>query len=299
MVKNQQFLIILESSINISLLKFSDFLTPEKLAQLEKKIYYQYKLIEPFVQNYLQTLSDNILKFTNYLNSTSSYYEPIFIKLNSTITSIYDELSYIINDKYDIINQGLNLRNLGSIKDKIEKSFGLSIILTYSIVDLDLSIEIEIMNPLKLKFGTNFFLGFGLEYGIEEIFTGNKQNYIDLYGQVSSSIYGEVGVYYGKGPFELGAGGGIDFLLASRKVGIKYEFNRKEKKDRFSIYLEFNSFELKAYIYIEVKILEFSLRIELFSVILKGFKCTIEFQKLVPIINANTNNFIIKLMNIE
>ena len=262
-------------------------------------MYYQYKLIEPFVQNYLQTLSDDILKFTNYLNSTSLNYQLIFIELNSTITSIYNELSYIINDKYDIINQGLSLRNLGSIKDKIEKSFGLSIILTYSIVDKNISKEIEIMNPLKLKFGINVFIGFGLEFGIEEIFTGNKQNYIDLYGQISSSIYGEVGVYYGKGPFELGAGGGIDFLIASRKVGIKYKFNRKEKKDRFSIYLEFKTFELKAYIYIEVKILTFNVRIELFSVIMNGLIYTIEFQKLAPKASGNKNAFIIEYIIIS
>ena len=131
-------------------------------------------------------------------------------------------------------------------------------------------------------------------------FSLDKQNYIDLYGQSSSSIYGEVGVYYGKGrPFESGAGGGIDFLLAGRKVGIKYEFNRKEKKDRFSIYYEFKSYELKAYIYIEVKILTFNVRIELFSVIMNGLIYTIEFQKLAPKASGNKNAFIIEYIIIS
>ena len=73
LTKNEQFLINLERTIDFSLLKFSNILTPEKLSQLEKKIYYQYTLIEPFVQNYIKTVSENIIKFTDYLNSTISY----------------------------------------------------------------------------------------------------------------------------------------------------------------------------------------------------------------------------------
>ena len=105
LLKNEQFLINLERTIDFSLLKFSNILTPEKLSQLEKKIYYLYTLIEPFVQNYIKTFSENIIKFTNYLNSKISYYDTAFLQFNLTITSIYYELSNIINDKYQIMNK--------------------------------------------------------------------------------------------------------------------------------------------------------------------------------------------------
>ena len=98
-------MINLERTIDFSLLKFSNILTPEKLSQLEKKIYYQYTLIELFVQNYINTFTENIIKFTDYLNSTISYYDTAFLQLNNTITSIYNELSNNINDKYQIISK--------------------------------------------------------------------------------------------------------------------------------------------------------------------------------------------------
>ena len=98
-------MINLERTIDFSVLQFSNILTPEKLSQLEKKIYYQYTLIELFVQNYIKTFSENIIKFTDYLNSTISYYYPAFLQLNNTITSIYYKLSNNIKDKYQIMNK--------------------------------------------------------------------------------------------------------------------------------------------------------------------------------------------------
>ena len=85
LLKNEQFLINLEKTIDFSVLKFSEILTPKKLSQLEKKMYYQYTLIEPFVQNYTKTFSENIIKFTDYLNSKISYYDTPFLQLNNTM----------------------------------------------------------------------------------------------------------------------------------------------------------------------------------------------------------------------
>jgi len=284
--KNEKFLIQLERTINLSLLKFSNFLTPEKLSSLEKKIYSQYYLINPYVIEYLNDISMNINIFINFLNSTTLLYDSLFIHLNSTIISIYDELINLINDKYDIINYGTIFRNLEKFKNKLRKNWDFSITLSINFLDntgLDDKVQkkIPIVGPLAIKFGFDLFAGITLEFGVEKIFAGDKAIYIDLYQQVSISIFGEGGIYFDLGGGnEINMGAGFSFTLGSIKTGIKYEYKKKDKKHDLDIYREYAAFQLKAYVYIEFKIkiydIKLTIRIELANELYKGFKKTEE-----------------------
>ena len=146
-------MINLERTIDFSLLKFSNILTQEKLSQLEKKIYYQYTLIELFVQNYIKTFTENIIKFTDYLNSKISYYDTAFLQFNNTITSIYYELSNNIKDKYQIMNK----RKLSEVT-----SFD------YELLRVYVTIEVKLSTSLAISLGFNSSVSFGLNVGMED-----------------------------------------------------------------------------------------------------------------------------------
>ena len=168
----------------------------------------------------------NINSFINFLNSTALLYDSLFIHLNSTIVSIYDELTNLINDKYDIINYGTNLRNLEKFKDKLRKNWDFSITLSINFADDEsdkLQKKISILGPLAIKFGFDLFAGFVLEFGVERIFAGDKTIYIDLYGQESISIFGEAGIYL-EGDFGINMGAGISFTSLSFLVFISFKF---------------------------------------------------------------------------
>lgn len=142
------------------------------MENLKEKIYYQYNLINPYVINYLDNITNHILDFMNFLSVQSSNYETFFINLNTTITSTYNELKNIINDKYDIINYG-NLRNLEKAKSSQKKDLEFSISLTFSLVDLlpkalnpEYVIRVIQKEPFKISAGMEIFIGFGLDFGI-------------------------------------------------------------------------------------------------------------------------------------
>ena len=272
-------MINLERTIDFSLLKFSNILTPEKLSQLEKKIYYQYTLIEPFVQNYIMTFSENIIKFTDYLNSTISYYDIEFLEFNNTITSIYNELSNDINDKYQIMNK----RKLGVVM-----SF------YYELLHKNFSYDVNfISTPFAISLGLNFSVSFGLDIGYE-----NKSIFIDAYGDASLSIGGEVSLYLGQKPVVLKAGIGISILLASVRAGCKYTYKIMEKNHFLDIYIEFKTSEIKAYVFLEIefKILEveFTFRVELVAVKYKGVSAYMGIRKKIPIQGKSESPFFLE-----
>ena len=275
--KNEIYLVQLERSINITLYKFSKFFTPEKLENLKEKIYYQYNLINPYVINYLDNITNHILDFMNLLSTKSSNYETFFIQLNTTITSIYSELKNIINDKYDIINYGV-LRNLEKAKSSQKKDLDFSISLTYNIVDLlPKAVNPEYLvrefqkEPFKISTGMEIFIGFGLEIGVEHFNNGEVNIYIDLYGEVSNSLFLEVGIYIKLDPnTELNFAAGLSLTLNYFRTGIKYEYKASEKKNSIVGYGETNNNMFKLYIYAEFKFYGISTKAELAAIIHPG-----------------------------
>ena len=185
LLKNERFSINLERTIDFSLLNFQIF-NSRKIISTRKKIYYQYTLIELFVQNYIKTFSENIIKFTNYLNSKISYYDTAFLQFNLTITSIYYELSNIINDKYQIISK----RKLSEVNSY-----------NYDLLSVNVTIEVKLSTSLAISLGFNSSVSFGLDVGMED-----NSIFINAYGEVSLTISGEVYLFLGQSPVELKAG---------------------------------------------------------------------------------------------
>ena len=270
-------MINLERTIDFSLLKFSNILTPEQLSQLEKKIYYQYTLIEPFVQNYIKTFSENIIKFTDYLNSTISYYDPAFLQLNNTITSIYYELSNIINDKYQIMDQ---------IKVSTVMSF------YYELLHLNETIEVKLSSCLAIALGFDFSVSFGLSIGMED-----NSIFIDAYGEASLTISGEVYLFLGQKPVVIKAGIGISLLLASVRAGCKYTYEIMEKNHILDIYIEQKAFELNAYVFLEIKFeifgVDFTFRVELAGEMAKGITYYSIYRKKIPVQGKSESSFVL------
>ena len=276
-MKNENFLIRLESSIKLSILRFSTFLTSEKLLELEKSIYYQYNLINPYITEYLKEIYNNTITFINFINSTALYYDKIFIGLNSTILSNYQELSNLINNKYNVKSNGIFLRNL-----EISKGWSLPISITINLLDLleDDSNDDEL--ALAIKIGFDLFIGFGLELGWEWeeglLNQTSRKFYVDLYGEVSISFFAEFGLYFNKGDFEFNLGGGIKVNLGDFKDGIKYEKSNgveSSKKHQLNLYSEISSLKIDTYIYIEFKYKILSIRVDLVKELFEGFKYTI------------------------
>ena len=176
-------------------MRFSTFLTSEKLLELEKNIYYQYNLINPYITEYLKEIYNNTVTFINFINSTALYYDKIFIGLNSTILSNYQELSNLINNKYNVKSNGIFLRNL-----EFSKKWSLPISLTFNILDIDIldineKVQKDIFKkgPFKIKMGFDLFIGFGLELGWEWenglLNQTSRKFYVGLYGGASASIF--------------------------------------------------------------------------------------------------------------
>ena len=203
------------------------------------------------------------------MNSTISYYDTAFLQLNNTITSIYNELSNIINDKYQIIDQ---------IKLSAVMSF------YYELLHLNATIDVPLSPPLPLvlSIGFNLSVSFGLDIGFED-----KSIFINAYGEASTTIGGEVSLYLGQKPVVIKAGIGISLLLASVRAGCKYTYEIMKKNHILAIYIEMKSLELKAYIFlgIEFKIfgVNFNFRIELAAVKFKGISAFVGYKKKIPV----------------
>ena len=282
-MKNENFLIRLESSIKLSILRFSTFLTSEKLLELEKNIYYQYNLINPYITEYLKEIYNNTITFINFINSTSLYYDEIFIRLNSTIQSNYKELSNLINNEYNVKSNGIFLRNL-----EFSKKWSLPISLTFNILDLLKNIKIDLdekvkkdickKGPFKIKIGLDLFVGFGLEIGWEWenglLDQTSRKFYVDLYGEASASIIGELGLYFNEDKYEFNLGAGIKINLGDFKDGMKYEkSNEKEssKKHQLNLYSEVSTLKIDVYIYIEFKFEIIAIRVDFVKELFEGY----------------------------
>ena len=299
-MKNENFLIRLESSIKLSILRFSTFLTSEKLLELEKNIYYQYNLINPYITEYLKEIYNHTLTFINFINSTALYYDKIFIRLNSTILSNYKELSNLINNKYNAKSNGIFLRNL-----EFSKDWSLPISITINLLDIlevdpneKLKKSIVSKGPFKIKIGFDLFIGFGLELGWKWenglLNQTSRKFYVDLYGEASISIIAEFGLYFKSGKFEFNLGGGVKINLGDFKDGMKYEKSNEEessKKHQLNLYSEISSLKIDAYIYIEFKFkiekIPITIRVDLVKELFKGFNYTI-----YEISSKNTKLFI-------
>ena len=306
-MKNENFLIRLESSIKLSLLRFSTFLTSEKLLELEKNIYYQYNLINPYITEYLKEIYNNTVTFINFINSTALYYDKIFIGLNSTILSNYQELSNLINNKYNVKSNGIFLRNL-----EFSKAWSLPISLTFNILDLLNQINVDINDkvqkdickkgPFKIKIGLDLFIGFGLELGWEWenglLNQTSRKFYVDLYGESSASIFAELGLYFKVGNYEFNFGGGVKINLGDFKDGMKYEKSNgveSSKKHQLNLYSEISTLKIDVYIYIEFKFeikiknikIPMTIRVDFVKELYEGFK-----YKIYEITPKNTKLFI-------
>lgn len=103
-LKIQKYLSNLERTIDLSVSRYSSFLTEDNLCKLKNKIYYQYNLINLYIINYLKDIKNNIEKnIINFINLESNFVHFSNI-LNKTITNNYNELSSIINSKYKVLN---------------------------------------------------------------------------------------------------------------------------------------------------------------------------------------------------
>ena len=88
------------------------------------------------------------------MNSTKSYYDTAFLQFNNTITSIYNELSNNIKDKYQIMNK----RKLGVVM-----SF------YYELLHKNFSYDVNFKStPFAISLGLNFSVSFGLNVGMED-----------------------------------------------------------------------------------------------------------------------------------
>ena len=273
LLKNEQFLTNLQRTIDFSLLKFSNILTPEKLYQLEKKIYYQYTLIEPFVQNYIKTFSENIIKFTDYLNSKISYYETAFLQFNMTITSIYNELSNNINNKFQIVSK----------RKTSEIIIALSNSLQHTLIEKKF-FQKQLTESLEISIGLEISVNIGLDVGIE---IKDKTIFIDTYGETSLTISGEIYFFLGQKPTKIKVGAGISIVLASVKRGCKYKYEIMEKNHILEIYLEAKAFELNAYLFLEIELkigdFKLSYRVELAAQLYNGISASNGIRKKIPI----------------
>ena len=92
-------------------------MTKETINKFKEKLYYQNNLIISFIFYYIEDITYNIINYINLMNLKANTI--ISPKLKETILSIYNELSAIINNKFDILNyDNLERRRLESIFDK-------------------------------------------------------------------------------------------------------------------------------------------------------------------------------------
>ena len=167
------------------------------------------------------------------MNSKISYYDTAFLQFNLTITSIYYELSNIINDKYQITD---------------ETKLNPVISFYYELLHLNETIEVKLSSCLAISLGFDFSVSFGLDVGMED-----NSIFINAYGEVSLTISGEVYLFLGQSLVELKAGIGISLLLASVRAGCKYSYEITEKNHILDIYIQIKAFELNAFVFLDIE----------------------------------------------
>jgi len=215
-LKVQNYLIQLERSIDLSVLKFSSILTKETINRFKEKIYCQYNLINSFIFDYIEDITYNIINYINLVNlKTNNTF--ISQNLTETMISIYDELSNTINNKFDVLNyENLERRRLEWID---LKNFGKEFLDDIGTWNLPFSFSINLFDFLKhcgidfgsknkayaVKTGSNFKVNFkfdfeiifGFEFGLNFYFSEEKktQVYIELYIEVGVSVSAEFGYF--------------------------------------------------------------------------------------------------------
>ena len=208
-LKVQNYLIQLERTIDLSVIKFSSIFTKEVINIFKEKIYYQYNLINSFIFDYIEDISYNIINYINLVNlNTNNTF--ISQKLNETIFYIYDELTNEINKKFDVLNyENLQRRRLEWIWENDEKNYPESNLLPFSFsINLfdflrhcginfgSYNYTIPIGYDFKLNFGFELKLLIGFEFGFNfDSSKNNTQIYIDLYIEVGLSISAEFGYF--------------------------------------------------------------------------------------------------------
>ena len=214
-LKVQNCLIQLERTIDLSAFKISGILTKESIIKFKEKLYYQYNLIYSFVYDYIEDITYHIINYINLLNFKTNA-TLISQKLNETIFYIYDELSFSINNKFDVLNYGnLGRRRLEWIWEKEDiaeeikdKFLRLNFPISFSINLFDLlkhcGINISEYNytiplgesGLKINLKFEFTLIIGFEIGFEYFISNNDFHiYIDLYIEAGASISAEFGYF--------------------------------------------------------------------------------------------------------
>ena len=214
-LKVQNYLIQLERTIDLSALKISGILTKESITKFKEKLYYQYNLINSFVFDYIEDITYNIINYINLLNFKTNI---TFIsqKLNETIFYIYDELSFSINNKFEVLNYGkLKRRRLDWLWEN--EDLGEEIIDKFNKLNFPISFSINLFDYLKhcginisehiysipidekgfkLNFKFEFSLIIGFEFGFDYFISNNDFHiYIDLFIEVGTSISAEFGYF--------------------------------------------------------------------------------------------------------
>ena len=195
-------------------------MTKEKINIFKEKLYYQYNLINSFIFDYIEDITYNIINYINLINlKTNTIISP---KLNETIVSIYDELSAIINNKFDVLNyENLERRRLESIFDKDKDTGKLNIsgkildnLQEWNLILFPISINLfdflkqcgidiaekskafNIGGGFKLNLKIEMTLIIGFEFWLNFYFSGKyTEIYIELYIEAGISLSAEFGYF--------------------------------------------------------------------------------------------------------
>ena len=195
-------------------------MTKETINKFKEKIYYQYNLINSFIFDYIEDINYNIINYMNLVYSKTNN-SLISQKLNETTFSIYNELSNIINNKFDVLNyEYLQRRRLEwfwkyNSSQKIENntlnwnlpfSFSINLFdfLRHCGIDLgDYNYTIFIDESFRINFKFEFTLIIGFEFGLNFNFAENDIKLdIDLYIEAGIAISAEFGYFKDFGKFE-------------------------------------------------------------------------------------------------
>ena len=124
-----------------------------------------------------------------------------------TITSIYNELSNNINNKFQIVSK----------RKTSEIIIALSNSLQHTLTEKKF-FQIQLTESLEISIGLEISVNIGLDVGIE---IKDKTIFIDTYGETSLTISGEIYFFLGQKLAKIKVGAGISIVLANDKRGCK------------------------------------------------------------------------------